>query len=793
MRTLAIAGMILLCFNSLAVNTPPVLNAAQTIVNSAICSNDGSQVQLFVPLEITDIDGDLITILSMSSSNQSVIPDNALSAGTNSASGTLSTYLYSQTGTTISGTCIITLQVTDGTDNVSITLPVITVAETPVVTLAINPQICTSEGTVDLNQFVSPAGGVFDNDGSVYANSEFNAVELGYTSNDYANMTYIYTNDGICYAYESLSIAIFISPTVNIATTTTTCGGASGTATATVVGTPTISQNWSNGIVGLNNISGLSAGQYAYYLTDTNHCSTVTFFSIDPAGVSITSNVTDVVCHSQTNGSITISQTGLTTPVNYIWSSGQTGTSVTGLSAGTYTVYATDANNCLMTKVITVSQPAKLVFEAGPNFGPTCGGSDGEAEVWGISGGVSPYTTTWSNGATGDIASNLAFGIYSATVKDANNCMAVKPVYMSEENSAYISGTVVPTNCGGSDGKILVNVSPASADPIQSISWSNGATTEDLLNIPANNYVCTVFVANTNCKALKGWNVPVVNPLRQDICVITVDEATTTNLVVWEKVQTTGIDYYNIYRETSTQGEYVLIDTVRASNISIFNDVIASPMERSWSYKIGAVNTCGMESPLSTAHRTIHLDLLDLGNNSVQVNWNAYQGTAFTEYIIWRFTTANGWEQAGTVPNNTLTFTDAVDYATPGLDYMVEFALSTPCSAEKAQDFNTVRSNRERGQFAAGDGTGNSSNSISENYLNTIQFYPNPTSDKLVFIQEGNETIRYNILSLSGQLMQTVESSQNTTIVDLNQLTAGIYLVELKINDTKITKRVVKL
>ncbi|MNR13850.1 hypothetical protein D3C85_1302800 [compost metagenome] len=124
---------------------------------------------------------------------------------------------------------------------------------------------------------------------------------------------------------------------------------------------------------------------------------------------------------------------------------------------------------------------------------------------------------------------------------------------------------------------------------------------------------------------------------------------------------------------------------------------------------------------------------------------------------------------------------------------MVEFALSTPCSAEKAQDFNTVRSNRERGQFSAGDGTGNSSNSIFENYLNTIQFYPNPTSDKLIFVQEGTENISYNIVSLSGQLIQTVESNQHTATLDLSNLTAGVYLVELKINDTKITKRVVKL
>jgi hypothetical protein len=270
---------------------------------------------------------------------------------------------------------------------------------------------------------------------------------------------------------------------------------------------------------------------------------------------------------------------------------------------------------------------------------------------------------------------------------------------------------------------------------------------------------------------------------------------TTSNLLVWEKAQTVGIDHYNIYRETSVQGEYVLIDTVHFDNISLFNDVIASPSERSWSYKIGAVNVCGTEGPLSIPHRTIHLDLLDLGSGSVQVNWNAYEGTtAFTDYIVWRYTTANGWEAADTVPNTTLTFTDGVDYATPGLDYMVEFELTMPCSAEKAQDFNTVRSNRERGQLVAGEGVdGASSNGIGENYLNSIGMYPNPTTDKLTFVQDGNEQVTYTVLSLSGQLMQTSQSNQSHTTLDMSQLNAGVYLVELRLNDIKIIKRVVKL
>lgn len=793
MRVLATTAMIFLCFSSFG--SAPVLNLSQTVINPFLCSSDDSEVAVFQPFELTDADGDFITIVGITSSNQSVIQDASLYAGNTGSTATLNSYLYSSWGFSGAGTCVITLEVSDGTQTVFIQLPTVTVVESPTITIDPYIKICSSEGTVDLNQFVSPAGGVFDYDGMVYPNAEFNMIQQGYTSNDVLGINYTVSN-GVCSSYDFLNLNLFISPTVSVATTPTSCGTATGAAVATATGgAPVSSQSWSNGVTGTSSISNLPAGQYMYYFVDTNNCATTAAFSIDPAGVSINETVSNVVCYSQANGGITISQTGLTTPVSYVWSSGHTGTAVTGLAAGTYTVYATDANNCMISKAITVAQPDKIIFNIGVNMGPSCGGSDGEAEVWGIVGGVPPYTTQWSNGVTGDISSNLAFGIYSATITDANNCMAVKPVYVSENNSADISGQVIPAGCGGNDGKIFTNIYVWSGDPVQSIIWSNGATTQDLLDVPSANYVCTLTVANTGCKAIKGWNIPVVKPLRQDLCIITVDSLTTSNLLVWEKVQTVGIDYYNIYRETSVQGEYVLIDTVEFDNISLFNDVIASPSERSWSYKISAVNACGTEGPLSIPHRTIHLDLLDLGTDSVKVNWNAYEGTtAFTDYIVWRYTAANGWEQAGTVPSTTLSFTDTVDYSTPGLDYLVEFELTSPCSAEKAQDFNTVRSNRERGQLTVGEGVdGASSNGIDENYLNSIGMYPNPTSDKLTFVQDGNEHVTYSIISLSGQLMQTSQSSQSNTVLDLSQLNAGVYLVELKLNDIKIIKRVVKL
>ncbi|MNY17463.1 hypothetical protein D3C86_1507840 [compost metagenome] len=119
--------------------------------------------------------------------------------------------------------------------------------------------------------------------------------------------------------------------------------------------------------------------------------------------------------------------------------------------------------------------------------------------------------------------------------------------------------------------------------------------------------------------------------------------------------------------------------------------------------------------------------------------------------------------------------------------------LNSNCTAEKAQDFNTTRSNRERGQFAAGQGVeGVSTNSIDENYLEEIQLYPNPTQGAVTFVQPGKEKITFRVTSLSGQEMLKVTSSDSKFEIQLNELQSGIYLVEISAASSKIVKRISK-
>ena len=71
-----------------------------------------------------------------------------------------------------------------------------------------------------------------------------------------------------------------------------------------------------------------------------------------------------------------------------------------GLYAGTYPIYAVDANGCFDSVVVTINQPDELMFLTSSSSVDCYGGNNGIASVDTVYGGTSPYFYTWSNGAT---------------------------------------------------------------------------------------------------------------------------------------------------------------------------------------------------------------------------------------------------------------------------------------------------------------------------------------------------------------------------------------------------------
>jgi len=333
----------------------------------------------------------------------------------------------------------------------------------------------------------------------------------GATTEDISNLssgnyTVTVTDANGCTTSLSASIqqpAGALNATVSSSTNVSCFGGSNGSVDLTVTqGTSPYAYNWSNGATSedLNNVS---SGTYTVTVTDANGCTTVQSASVGQPAAALSSSVSasqNVNCHSGSDGSITLSVNGGTSPYTFNWSNGATTQNLSNLSAGTYAVTITDANGCTANQSATITQPsASLASSISAMQNVNCfAGSDGSIDLT-VNGGTVPYSFNWSNGATTEDISNLSSGNYTVTVTDANGCTAVQSASISQPGAA-LSGTATVTSnisCfSGNNGSIDLTMSGGTTP--YNYLWSTGATSEDLNNLAAGTYTVTV-TDNNGC------------------------------------------------------------------------------------------------------------------------------------------------------------------------------------------------------------------------------------------------------------------------------------------------------
>ncbi|MBL0051840.1 MAG: SprB repeat-containing protein [Bacteroidetes bacterium] len=212
---------------------------------------------------------------------------------------------------------------------------------------------------------------------------------------------------------------------------------------------------WSNGSTDAT-ISGIGAGTYTVTVTDANGCNvsgeeSITNDASNCCNVVATCTPTNVNCNGGSDGSISVSLTGSTAPVAYLWSNGSTDAIATGLVAGSYTVIVTDANGCTAECTSTITEPTALTATCSATDA-SCGLATGTATVTAAD-GTAPYSYSWSNGSTDASITGLAAGVYTATVTDANGCIATCESTVNNLNGP--SNYMLRNRCtcnGGSDG-----------------------------------------------------------------------------------------------------------------------------------------------------------------------------------------------------------------------------------------------------------------------------------------------------------------------------------------------------
>ena len=217
------------------------------------------------------------------------------------------------------------------------------------------------------------------------------------------------------------------APTITVGTVTNvTCpGGSNGSITISVAGgTGPYTYYWDNGST-TQNISSLTAGPYQIEVTDTKGCKATQVVSISqPPAFSLSMSTATASCNSS-NGSATVTASGGTGAYTYLWKpSGQTIYNPSGLAAGSYSVIITDASGCKDSISADIENAGGPIVTVTNIIHSDCfTGKDGMIVI-SDTGGTTPYSYLWSNGATSSTLAAPA-GYYNVVVTDASGCKGV--------------------------------------------------------------------------------------------------------------------------------------------------------------------------------------------------------------------------------------------------------------------------------------------------------------------------------------------------------------------------------
>jgi gliding motility-associated-like protein len=242
-------------------------------------------------------------------------------------------------------------------------------------------------------------------------------------------------------------------------------------------GTGTYAYLWTPSSQTGQTATNLGANNYIVNVTDANGCTQTTTVTITepPALTAVVSPPTNVTCFGFSNGSVSVTPGGGTTPYAYLWSpSSQTGQAANNLPASTYSVLVTDANGCTSIQTATITQPPLLTLSV--NTPPVICISQSANIAATVAGGTPAYTYLWDNTITtaSQDVSPVVTTTYTVNVTDANGCpVAAQTVTVNVNPPLNIAAIGPPGVCHGSPATLSANGGGGNGGPY-TFTWSNG-------------------------------------------------------------------------------------------------------------------------------------------------------------------------------------------------------------------------------------------------------------------------------------------------------------------------------
>jgi gliding motility-associated-like protein len=258
---------------------------------------------------------------------------------------------------------------------------------------------------------------------------------------------------------------------------------------------------------------GLAAGTYRVRVTDSRGCSdSIEVTLANPPAFVLDKQTTLPICPGDASGALAVSASGGSGGFSFLWAdNGATTAARTGLPAGSYKVYVTDATGCRDSVVLSLPNPAPITLLI-TDVQPSTGLANGRIQILDASGQSDPSTLTLSgvsNPGFGPLSvgpasepypafEGLPPGTYSLRLTDADGCQTLSNFEISRGD--LILDNLVPESCRRNDGAATVRVERSKVTGTLNFTWtrlpsgtvvqqaSTADTFQVALNLPSGAY-----------------------------------------------------------------------------------------------------------------------------------------------------------------------------------------------------------------------------------------------------------------------------------------------------------------
>ena len=525
------------------------------------------------------------------------------------------------------------------------------------------------------------------------------------------------------------------------------------------------------------------------------------------AGLAVTvASSSNVSCNGLNDGNINLSVTAGIAPYSYLWSNSATTPTVTGLSAGTYTVTVTDANVCSSAVSNTITEPTSsgsssnittcdnhrwtqnnVTYTASGVFTDTVSNSVGCDSVITLNltinnATASSFNVTACDGYTWTQknATYTASGVFTDTVSNSAGCDSVITLNLTINNATASSFNV--TACDGYTWAQKNATYTASGTHTDTVSNSAGCDSVITLNLTINNATASSFNVtacdgytwtqkNATYTASGTYTDTVSNSVGCDSVItlnLTINNATASSFNVtacdgytWTQKNAT---YTASGTYTDTVSNSAGCDSVITLNLTINNSdstVITNVACGSYTWSQTNLTYTASGQYIDTTQTVLGCDsLVKLNLTIVALDLTI---STLTGSLVSNDTnaTAHQWINCDSSGSTISGANSAVYNPTVGGNYAV-IVTNGACIDTSACQNVIITSVRESASNA------------------TFVMYPNPTEGKLYIEMEGplSTLDQVQVYSMTGQLVQEELILANRTELDLSNLERGVYLIK---------------